>query len=263
MCFKRAHTSIERDAAVAANIGADLPETFGKTIRTVPGSRAVYEYRMFTFCLCQAITWFWSPSAPTPQQRDKKTYKPGENGVTLHFFFFLSLRPSQRKTGNLQQGEARGNLVLRCLASWAGSSTSHHQPLPTCCTLAPRGEALLRMTTLFLSLLTAQFPMCANEQEIHTHKEKEITSLTSKIWNTHRVEDASNALVSCAACTTHSKNAGRSLVRSSSVTTVRWRRVQGNRNNHQRLKGKYMQGPLSPEKGEQGLNSYQRCCSWI
>lgn len=199
------------------------------------------------------------PSHPNNKIRNK-TYKQGENGVTLHF---LSLRPSQRKTGNLEQGEARGNLVLCCPASWAGSSTTRHQPLPTCCTLAPRGKALLRMTTLFLSLLTAQFPMCANEQGIHIHKEKEITSPTSKIWNTHRVEDASNVLFSRAARITHSKNAGRSLVRSSSVTTVRWGRVQGNRNNHQRLKGKYVQGALSPAKGEQGLCSYQRCCSWI
>lgn len=193
---------------------------------------------MFTFCLCQAITWFWSPSAPTPQQRDKKTYKPGENGVTLHFFLyhFDLLKGKLEICSRGKQGEIWFSAAQLPELAAPPTTTSHCQP-------AARWPHEAKLCSAWLPSFfpfSQQFPMCANEQGIHTHKEKEITSLTSKIWNTHRVEDASNALVSRAAHTTHSKNAGRSLVRSSSVTTVRWRRVQGNRNNHQRLKGKYV-----------------------
>lgn len=80
---------------------------------------------MFTFCLCQAITWFWSPSAPTPQQQDKKTYKPGENRVTLHFFYITSTFSKENWKFAAGGSKGKSGFPLPGFLSW-----QLHQPPP-------------------------------------------------------------------------------------------------------------------------------------
>jgi len=119
---------------------------------------------MFTYFLCQATTLSETPS----QLKNQNLPAKSKQGKAV-LFNTLTFREKLEIWGRGKKGE---DLVLCTLASQPGGSNNLQQPLPTCHTLAPRGRALLRMTTHFLSLPTAQFPTCTNEHGIHIYKEK-------------------------------------------------------------------------------------------
>lgn len=126
-----------------------------------------------TSILTQDVYIFSPPSttlSETPSHlKNQNLPAKSKQGKAVLFSTLIFSQKNWKIWGRRKKGE---DLVLCTLASQPGSSNNHQQPLPTCHTLAPWGRALLRMTTLFLSLPTAQFPTCTDEQGIHIYKEK-------------------------------------------------------------------------------------------